>query len=1310
MVARKAPDRIKGGTIMSLLRWLFHVMIILAMVVFIASPVSSEPPARTNAPTSVPPNSAGGAVLPNLLIFFDNSGSMTMDVYTGTYVSEYTAKYMGVDRLHHVYTYPPLTRFDGLFDPTKRYTYVDGVNYNNSCYFEEQAGGEWSGNFLNWVTMGRVDIARLVLTGGNKVQMGGNYFTTNNPQALRFTGQDIVADKRWDDRAQVTDFNGVTAYQTPYSTSTEEYLAYRRANCDGDPSYTGLFCSFLDVVDPAGTTLQRYLVRIKKSADWNPTGVLHSLEGNANVGIMNIRKYHGGVIKKYVRQFSGTHFDDVINWLNVPVLWTSTDLETMLPTLFTEYMPNTSTYLSESLFMASRYFAQHKAFVETDSDCFLDGSAPYDSTKTPVPYELADVSNPWRDPMYDEDYESTIWCARNYICMITDGQPTWDTYVPLYVVDTDGNYVQPLVSLRDYDGDGADPCPCGVDLDYDCVEDDCDGSTDKYPFAQSGTYYLDDIAKYAFETDLRPEEGMPGTQNLTTHTIYIFEDTGLGEVLLSKTATKGGGRYFKANTASEFTAALENIFGEVGSAAQAASSVAVTSEPVAGADPMIFIPYYRHPSWYKWHGNIRAFTVGDDGTVRDASDNIATDSVDGDGVYDNAVWDAEVLLRDRIENGGTARTIFTYIPGTGQVDFTTANKATIGPNFDCDLNDNGTQDENGEVEALIDYIRGNDTPTGFSALRDRDGHYIGDIIHSSTFFVADPNAKFHLIYGDSSYGSFRTSVASRKEVLYAGANDGMLHCFDAETGEELWAYIPYNLLPHLKWLTDPSYGHVYYVDLTCRVWDINLGTAGSPDWRSILLGGLRLGGTPTQVDTDDDNTPETTFRSAIFALDVTDPEKPLPDAGDPGKDRNIILWEKNDDLYGYLTSMPIAVKVGDNWYVVFGAGAKDRDGNAEDQLGDAYTASGAMVFVLNPSDGSLAEDFEVKKNEWRANYFGSPVAIDWDKDYSVDAMYIGDAKGNVWRLKTYTESCGVKTYQPATNWSIDVDGGPDDDLAKPVLTLDPLFYRQPLHTKPSVTMDAQGRVWIFFGTGRYWCMNDNSYCGVGNECPPTEGPDTCTYTDINGETRSRFLAVGFYDRHWDGTGWALHQEMVHLDDLDERIIVSGPVAGNGSLTGYAIVDQEYPTATIETDVAADKKGWFFHLLEEGERALGEFRVYGGVVIFLSFNPFASASVDPCVYGVKTSNLYGVYYTSGTSTASPLWDLTREGIIDAGDLVVLTESGSSVGAGILRVEAGGFAGGSPIIKDNRAYLPLGRSEKFGQAALVGTGITSWKEEW
>ena len=126
------------------------------------------------------------------------------------------------------------------------------------------------------------------------------------------------------------------------------------------------------------------------------------------------------------------------------------------------------------------------------------------------------------------------------------------------------------------------------------------------------------------------------------------------------------------------------------------------------------------------------------------------------------------------------------------------------------------------------------------------------------------------------------------DVIYAGANDGMLHAFDAATGDEIFAYVPNLVFGNLSLLTDPAYTHRFYVDLTPTVKKgKDILDAGTTD--TLLVGGLRKGG------------------KGYFGLKVTDPKSVKTE--DELAQR--VLWEfpkTSDPDMGYSFSKPVVVR------------------------------------------------------------------------------------------------------------------------------------------------------------------------------------------------------------------------------------------------------------------------------------------------------------------------------------------------------------------------------------------------------------------
>ncbi len=292
---------------------------------------------------------------------------------------------------------------------------------------------------------------------------------------------------------------------------------------------------------------------------------------------------------------------------------------------------------------------------------------------------------------------------------------------------------------------------------------------------------------------------------------------------------------------------------------------------------------------------------------------------------------------------------------------------------------------------------------------------LGDIIHSTPIVVARPAEAYHYIYRDPTYAQFAAHWANRRHMVYFGGNDGMLHAvnggfyFENKTqfcctkelnsdgtgtcdsppvdgacsgtydlGEEVWAYIPYNLQPHLKCLTDKHYNHKYYVDQKPRIFDVQIFEEDEDHvggWGTILVGSMRFGGAPIKardLNGDDDDNDKRIFTSAFFILDITNPEK------DPTLLAEMTLTSEEDvdgnKVYtnlNYTTSSPSMVIMRDGgnhavesrWYLVMGNGPTDQDGR-----NNPGTQGTLAILPLDWLDGKITS--------WTS---GVPKAIDGTK-------------------------------------------------------------------------------------------------------------------------------------------------------------------------------------------------------------------------------------------------------------------------------------------------------------------------------------------
>jgi type IV pilus assembly protein PilY1 len=559
-------------------------------------------------------------------------------------------------------------------------------------------------------------------------------------------------------------------------------------------------------------------------------------------------------------------------------------------------------------------------------------------------------------------------CQKSFVVIVSDGYPTQDLDVPGY--------------LQDYDGDGQDPGTCA--------------SLGAPPGSSNCSGYLDDVAKYMFDTDLRTD--LTGTQNLTTFVVGFS----INAPILQAAATKGGGTFYNANNASELATAMTDALSQIEAQVSAGTSVSVVSAEDR-TNNRLHRARYETASWM---GFLEAF---------------ALPHTSGD----TPVWEAGSLLSSRDPN---TRNIFTSTTGTNKFAFTASNATTLMSSLGAATSTEATN--------IIQYARGN----AVAGTRDRAGWKLGDIVDSSPITVGKPSEYHDYL----SYGSFASGNASRDEMIYVGANDGMLHAFKASDGSEAWAYVPSNQLSKLSGLMSPSYCHTYFVNMTPAVHDIYIG--GS--WKTVLIGGQERGG------------------SGLFALDVTDPRSSQMN----------VLWDVDlPALKGSWTRPELVRDRTRNGFVLVA-------GTGLDTLGGQ-----ASLLVLDPADGSVLETHALGSPA-TPNLVTAASAIDKDFDGFDDLLYVGDLAGRIWRV----------------------------DLTTSPWTVTQLFGgSQPIQSTPVLSMNEQGQVLVFFGTGRYLMDADLTSTGTQSFYGITDNNSgtLVTRTNLVDQTTS-INAIGTTMRGW----------------------------------------------------------------------------------------------------------------------------------------------------------------------------------------------------
>lgn len=337
--------------------------------------------------------------------------------------------------------------------------------------------------------------------------------------------------------------------------------------------------------------------------------------------------------------------------------------------------------------------------------------------------------------------------------------------------------------------------------------------------------------------------------------------------------------------------------------------------------------------------------------------------------------------------------------------------------------------------AVLAYLRGN--RSGESATYRARAHVLGDIINGEPVLVREPMAG----YTDTGYAAFATAQAARTRMLYQGANDGMLHAFDAATGAEAWAYVPNILIGNLNNLSKKTgFTHQYYVDGTPVSGDVDFqnidGVTVGGDWRTILMGGLGKGG------------------RGFYALDVT-----TPGATDEAAVKSKVLWEFPNSItsstvrattnsnIGYSYAKPILVKTTAKGWVALVTSGYNNGINAGDSGGDGL----GHLYVINPKTGDLIKDIATPACSVAPTT--SPcglaqISASVDGNNAVDYVYGGDLFGNLWRFDLTNASTG--------SWSV----------SKFATLKDSVGTTQPITTAPRMTFNAGVRM-VLVGTGQY---------------------------------------------------------------------------------------------------------------------------------------------------------------------------------------------------------------------------------------------------
>lgn len=486
--------------------------------------------------------------------------------------------------------------------------------------------------------------------------------------------------------------------------------------------------------------------------------------------------------------------------------------------------------------------------------------------------------------------------------------------------------------------------------------------------------------------------------------------------------------FFVASDAANMVESLRKAFAQIANEVESTTASLATNSTRLETDTALF--QSRLDSRF-WSGDVLARRVDDDGVVAS-----------------NTAWSAAQKL-DNLSSVD-ARKIFTVHPATA-AGSSGELVATNGVNFDWNGLDDTQQSllrlpleaTAAEAQRRLAYLRGDRNNEITSDNRTRPfrqrGSRLGDIVNSDPQYIHHQDFGYsRLSWGTNgavgkAYTAFRASSSyqNRTPTVIVGANDGMLHGFDARVsdtadsngGSELFAYVPNGVFSNLINLTDPAYSHRYYVDGTPRVSDAWVGSS----WKTMVVGTTGAGG------------------KSVFALDVTNPDSMTSTS---------VMWEFSHPDMGYTMGQPSLVALpNEKFGVIVSSGYHET------------APENGKVWILDAEDGRIIQEIELPTT----GNLGSPLASDTDYNQVADRVYVADTLGNVWRIDL--------TGSNPSDW--DIPGS---------LGNNPLFIAKIGSTRQAITaplssaFNDKGEHMIFFGTGSFYRDGDNEI----PESPPVD--------------------------------------------------------------------------------------------------------------------------------------------------------------------------------------------------------------------------------
>lgn len=518
-------------------------------------------------------------------------------------------------------------------------------------------------------------------------------------------------------------------------------------------------------------------------------------------------------------------------------------------------------------------------------------------------------------------------CQKNYGVVITDGLPTYDRTFPTN---------DPLGGSRLPNWDG-------INNDGNNLNGDNEGDT----------LYLDDIAKFAFDIDMRSTgTDLAGKswgsadfpkQNMNTYTVGFTADNDM----FSDAAAYGQGKYYQASDSTGLNSALSSALSDITSKAGSGGS-GVTSGTTLASGTSYFQTSYDPKDW---RGTIKSFGFTSAGAVNTSA----------------ALWTTDTT----IVPGATAPTYQSWNTSSNAAvtlaygNFSATQQTTLSQSLPTGISGSD----------LVEWSKG----TNKSGLKVRSV-LLGDIINSPLVLASPSDKTASDLSGDTTYTTYLTTKAANMNAnLVVNANDGFVNVINSANGTRRYAYMPSSVLPSLRLIADPAYingvSHKFLVDGQVGVYDLQFNSA----WKTVAIGGTGAGG-------------KTFYALQLFDASAGNVLNALWEVSAPATANTANVF---NDL-GYAYARPEVARLADGRWAAFIAN------------GYGSNSGVAALYVLDVRDGSLIKKIVIDSTETTNGL--SSVKLKVNSSNVVQAAYGGDLKGRLWKFDlsaTSTDSWGV---------------------------------------------------------------------------------------------------------------------------------------------------------------------------------------------------------------------------------------------------------------------------------------------------------------